>query len=124
MLFKLITIGIVVGGGVYFYDLKKSETELQDARFVIVEAGEDRCKRTHESMCKYNMTVKLGDGKDSKFYKFRVPWNYFHQRQEELKEERFTLIVKKKKILPERILGLEPKYRQELDEAIAASEKI
>ncbi|MBF2055249.1 MAG: hypothetical protein IGS03_17510 [Candidatus Sericytochromatia bacterium] len=115
MFFKLLTFGLLIGAGVFYYDKSKAETELRDAVFSAIEAGEDRCKKMHESLCKYYMTVKLGEGRESKFYKFRVPPSYYHRKQEELKAQKFTLVWKKKELLPGRILGLEPEYQTEVD---------
>lgn len=120
MFFKLLTFGLLIGAGVYYYDKSQAETELRDAAFSAIEAGEDRCKRMHESLCKYYMTVKLGEGADAKFHKFRVPPSFYHRKQEELKAENFTLVWKKKEILPGRILGLEPEYQTYIEEQIAA----
>lgn len=120
MFFKLLTFGLLIGAGVYYYDLNKAETELRDAKFSAIEAGEERCRRMHETMCKYYMTIKMGEGRDVKFHKFRVPPSFFHGKQEDLKVERFTLVWKKKQILPGRIVGLEPAYQKELEEQILA----
>lgn len=122
MFFKLLLAGIVVGVGVYYYDLNTAQKVIKDAKFSSIET-DTRCQNAHETMCKYYLTVKLGSGgRDQTFYKFEVPWNYYHieykKEGKPLTHEHFRVIYKMKKILPARIIGLEPKYQAKLDKEL------
>ncbi len=118
MFFKLFMIGLIVAAGAYFYDKQNAPTILRDAKYSSIET-ENRCKNNHESMCKYYMTVKLEPEKI--FYKFQVPWSYYHQLREQLKERKFPVVLKQKKIFPARIVDVNPKMRKLLDEEMAKS---
>lgn len=125
MFFKLLILGIIAGAGVYYYDLSSSQVVLKEAVFSSLET-ENRCKNNHETMCKYYMTIKLGSGgRDQKFYKFRVPWQYFHIKNQDngLKGTKYRVEYKEKKILPARILGLEPKFQEKLSKQIEEQNK-
>ncbi len=116
MFFKLLLAGLVAGAGAYYYDLKKAPTVIKDAKYSSIET-ESRCRQNHESLCKYYLTVKLEAEK--LFYKFQVPYSYYHRmNREDLKKQRFTVVVKQEKIFPERILDVHPKMRTVLDEAL------
>lgn len=114
---KLLMLGIVLGVGAYYYDLNTAEKKLYDARFDNIDT-EMRCRNNHESMCKYFVTVKL-EKPEKLEYKFRVPRIYFHQiKAEGLKERRFPVLYKAKKIFPATILGLKPEFQKEIDKQI------
>ena len=115
MFFKLFMIGLIVAAGAYFYDKEYAPTVLRDAKYSSIETA-NRCKDNHESMCKYYLTVKLEPEK--LFYKFRVPLSYYSAR-EQLKDRRFPVVLKQKKIFPARILDVNPKLRKLLDEELA-----
>lgn len=120
MFFKLLILGLIAGAGVYFYDMNSAEQQIKDAVFSSMET-DNRCKMNHESMCKYYMTVKLGTGgRDQQFYKFQVPWDYWHVKNKDgkLKGTKYKIVYKLKKILPGRILGLEPKFQAKLDKEL------
>lgn len=119
MFFKLFMIGLVAAAGAYYYDLKNAPTILKDAAYSSIET-ESRCRQNHESMCKYYLTVKLE--RDKLFYKFQVPYNYYHAQalRDQLKNRRFPVVLKEKKIFPARILDVNPKLRKELDEKLKA----
>jgi len=113
MFFKLLLVGLIIGVGAYYYDLKSAETLIRDAEFSSRET-EMRCRNNHESMCKYYMTVKLP--RENLFYEFQVPIDYFHGKTEEdLKRQKYPVTLKQKKIFPERIIDLEPKFRAKID---------
>lgn len=115
-MFKILLLGIVLGVGAYYYDLNSAPQKLRDAKYSASET-EARCRQNHETMCQYFITVKLEPEK--LFYKFRVPSSVYKSPPDELKERRFRVMFKEKKIFPASIVGLEPKYQQELDKAIA-----
>lgn len=102
--------------GAYYYDKENAPTVLKDAKYSSIET-ENRCKDNHEAMCKYYLTVKLES--DKLFYKFQVPPNYYHLMRAELKDHKFPVIVKQKKIFPARIVDVNPKLRKLLDEELA-----
>ncbi len=121
MFFKLLLVGIIIGVGAYYYDLKSAETIIKDAQYSSRET-EVRCRNNHESMCKYYMTLKLDSEKI--FYEFQIPLEYYHSKtDEELKRQRFPVKLKQKKIFPARILDLEPKLRTKIDEKLALESK-
>jgi hypothetical protein len=114
---KLVVAGIVVGVGAYFYDANTAKTRIKDAYIVSTET-EQRCSGHHESMCQYKATVMLKPEKVS--YSFRIPYQYFHEGQTKLKpKDRVPVVVKDKKIFPERILDLAPKYKIKLEKFMA-----
>lgn len=122
MFFKLLILGVIAGVGVYYYDLNSAETHLKEALFSSIDT-ENRCSVNHESMCKYFMTIKLGSGgRDQMFYKFQVPWNYYHKKNKDgqLEGTKYSVMFKEKKILPPRIVGLEPKFQAKLDKELEA----
>ncbi len=117
MFFKLFMIGLVAAAGAYYYDLKNAPTVLKDAVYSSVET-ESRCRQNHESMCKYYLTVKLD--REKLFYKFQVPPAYYHGgAKEQLKNQRFPVVLKQKEIFPARILDVNPKLRKQLDEQLS-----
>ncbi|HEY9838912.1 MAG: hypothetical protein ACAI44_07010 [Candidatus Sericytochromatia bacterium] len=106
----------VIAVGAYYYDLNSADKKTLDAEYVKRET-EDRCRKQHESMCKYFLTVKLP--KQNLEYTFRVPRVYYHGTEVEvLKARRYPVIYKVKKIFPAAILGLTPKYQAEIDPII------
>lgn len=122
MFFKLFMIGLVAAAGAYYYDLKNAKTILKDATYSSIET-ESRCRQNHESMCKYYLTVKLD--REKLFYKFEVPYNYYHDSglKEQLKNQRFPVVLKQKEIFPARILDVNPKLRKVLDETLNKDSK-
>lgn len=122
MFFKLFMIGLVAAAGAYYYDLKNAKTILKDAVYSSIET-ESRCRQNHESMCKYYLTVKLD--REKLFYKFEVPSNYYHDRafKEQVKNQRYPVVLKQKEIFPARILDVNPKLRKALDETLNKDSK-
>jgi hypothetical protein len=116
MFFKLLMIGLVVAAGTYYYDKQTAPTVLKDAKYSSIET-ENRCKNNHESMCKYYMTVKLD--REKLFYKFEVPQSYYHVLRDQLRDRKFPVVLKLKKIFPARVVDVNPKLRKLLDEELA-----
>lgn len=117
MFFKILMLGVVLGVGAYYYDQSSAVKTIKDARFSSSET-ENRCRQNHETMCQYYMTVKL-EQPEKLFYKFRVPSALYKRPPEELKERRFRVLYKEKKIFPASIVGLEPKFQAEIDKAVS-----
>lgn len=114
---KLLLAGVVVGGGAYLYDLNTAKTRVKDAVVVQLEA-DDRCREQHESMCKYYAKVLLK--REKLEYKFRIPFQYYHVTEMKLHlNDRVPVLLKDKKIFPERILDLAPKYKAKIEQLIA-----
>lgn len=111
MFFKIILFGIIVGASAYYFDLNSAPKKIMDAQFSKMET-EDRCRQMDESMCKYYMTVKIPENKLE--YTFRIPNGYYRMGPEAMKDRRFPLQVKTKKIFPEAVLGLAPKLEAEI----------
>ncbi|PKL78172.1 MAG: hypothetical protein CVV27_03760 [Candidatus Melainabacteria bacterium HGW-Melainabacteria-1] len=118
MFFKLLTLGVVIGVGAYYYDLNTAKKVTRDAQYASRET-ETRCRNNHETMCQYFLTVKL-ERPEPLTYKFRVPMMYYHQIPiEEIKNRRYPVTYKEKKIFPATITGLAPKFQEEIDAALA-----
>lgn len=116
MFFKLFIIGVIAAAGAYYYDKESAPTVLKDAKYSSIET-ENRCKNNNESMCKYYLTVKLESEK--LFYKVQVPYYYYHKMRNELKDRKFPVVLKQKKIFPARIVDVNPKLRKQIDEELA-----
>ena len=116
MFFKLFMIGLIAAAGAYYYDKQNAPTVLKDAKYSGVET-ESRCRSNHESMCKYYLTVKLESEK--LFYKLQVPPQYYHAMRDQLKDRKFPVILKQKKIFPARIVDVNPKLRKQIDAELA-----
>lgn len=118
MFFKLILFLVVAATATYYYDQNTAEKKVIDAEYVSMDT-DFRCKQSHESMCKYFMTVKLP--RENLTYTFRVPQVYYHAwTVDQRKGRRYPVIYKAKKILPAAVLGLAPKFEAEIDPLIKA----
>ncbi|MEZ0372596.1 MAG: hypothetical protein ACAI44_26125 [Candidatus Sericytochromatia bacterium] len=116
MFWKLVMFGIVIGVGAYYYDLNTAPKKVMDAEYVSMDT-DIRCRQHHESMCKYFMKVRILGNKME--YTFRVPRMYYHGMDDAgRKARRYPLVFKSKKIFPEAILGLAPKYEKEIEPII------
>ncbi len=106
---KLVMVGIVGGAGCYFYDLNTAKKQLKKASVIALET-EDRCRTSHEGMCKYYATVLLK--RENLQYRFQIPVQYYHIEATKLHlDDKIPVILKTKKIFPERILDIGPKYK-------------
>ena len=114
---KLIVMGAVVGAGSYFYDLNYAERKLFNAKVKSVDT-DHRCRNNHESMCKYYATVEIKKIKSE--YTFRIPFQYYHAADVQLKPgQKLVVQVKMKKIYGQRILGLKPKSQARIDKMLS-----
>lgn len=115
---RSLFMAAVVGGGLsYLYDANAAPRVVIKTKVIELDT-DHRCRRNHESMCKYYAVVATNT-KPRMEYKFRIPLAYYHQKLYKVKETTVPVMLKQKKIWGARIIGLEPREQKKIDDLLA-----